>query len=226
MKNIASGGALEAYEALVSEGVLAVHATRVAAMKRDFEARTGAFGPEDAWFEARSRALWDDAVTRMGFGRIAESAKDPRVAPWITPFERAHRGLFRATRTGNVRVLVDVWSGAEFVLHAAEQGLRDALDAASGLFDGRLVARDSPLEVALLPGAVFHPADATEPIERVIAVARASKLDTRGALDVLLKMEHSLRALSRVKAAYAYRVEKLARLGETTPPPATKRLPD
>jgi hypothetical protein len=203
---------LNAYEAMAAEGAAPRHAARVAAMKQDFVSRTGAFGPEDSWFEARSRAFWDDALTHLGFAREVECAIAEELRTWVAPFERAHRGLFRATRAGNVRVLVDVWSGAEFVLHSAEEGVRDALDAATGLFDARLVACDEPLCIAMLPGAVFHSDDASEPIARLLDIAHTSKLATRVVLDGLLKMEHSLRALSRVKPAYAYRRELFAKL--------------
>jgi hypothetical protein len=63
----------------------------------------------------------------------------------------------------------------------------------------------------MLPGAVFHPADAVEPIAKVVAKARAESRKTGDVLDALLRMERGLRASARVKAAYAYRAEKLAK---------------
>ena len=61
----------------------------------------------------------------------------------------------------------------------------------------------------LLAGAVFHATDALEPIRALIPEARARKLGHHEFLDALLRMDHSLRALSRVKAAFAYRKEAL-----------------
>ena len=92
-----------------------------------------------------------------------------------------------------------------------DEGSAAELDASSGqLVDARVVGAEDPLVLALLPGAVFHPRHATPAIEPVLAAARAKDLSTDDTLDALLRMERSLRALSRVKAAYAYRPEALA----------------
>jgi hypothetical protein len=63
--------------------------------------------------------------------------------------------------------------------------------------------------IVLLPGAVFHAADALEPIRALVPEARARGLTTHAFLDALLRMDHALRALSRVKPAFAYRKEAL-----------------
>src|SRR5207244_2648572 len=129
---------------------------------------------------------------------------------WVGRFERAHRGLF-VTRgsSQDLPVLRDLWSGVDLVVHAMDAAMRDALAAASAPFDARLVGSDDPPRVALLPGAVFHPADAAAPIADVVTAARASSLATDDALDALLRMERGLRASSRVKAGYAYRAQNL-----------------
>src|ERR1019366_1921638 len=98
---------------------------RASEMKAAFEGRTGAFSPEDPWFEERSRAFWCDAVTRCRFGCEVEAELEPADRQWLGPLERAHRGLFRASRAargarasgGTPRRsgagVIDVWSGAE-----------------------------------------------------------------------------------------------------------------
>jgi hypothetical protein len=199
-------GVLETAARIVQLGGGARLAPRVAAMRAAFEARTGVFLSEDSWFEERSRAFWCDAVTGGRFGREVDEqlAEDERA--WLGPLERAHRGLFRAEAS----LLVDVWSGAELVVTTMDGASRAELDAASGqLFDARVVGADPPYVVALLPGAVFHPRDATSAIPRVLAAARARSLPTTEVLDALLRMERTLRSLSRVKPAYAYRLEAL-----------------
>jgi len=222
-----------AYEAVLAAGAAERHAEHVRGMRRAFEARTGAFTPEDPWFEARSRAFWDDAVTAGGFARHV--AAEVAESPWVDAFGRAHRGLFLARldvdaddtarldagafgAAGTARldaelwVLEDVWGGADFLVGAPGEGLREALLASihsGSLLDGRVVARDEPTMLALLPGAVFHPADATEPIHVVLEAARARDVATGTVLDALLRMERNLRSLSRVKAAYAYRPDAL-----------------
>jgi len=181
-------------------------ASRVAAMRARFEARTGAFVPEDSWFEERSRAFWCDAVTAGRFGREVEEQLADEEHVWLAPLERAHRGLFRAEASR----LVDVWSGAELVTTTMDPASRAELDAAGGqLFDARVVGVDPPYLVALLPGAVFHPRDATAAIPSVLDAARSRSLSTTDTLDALLRMERTLRSLSRVKPVYAYRPDAL-----------------
>ncbi|MEO8878551.1 MAG: hypothetical protein ABI461_23380, partial [Polyangiaceae bacterium] len=138
-----------AYEELLSLGAHASAAEAVAAMRRTFEARTGAFGPEDAWFEARGQAFWDDALTTQRFGTQFAAPSDAAAAAssddaqmWCARFERAHRGLFRAVHSAGTFVLEDQWGGAEFSIDAPIGALASALEAACGdggeqLFDGR-----------------------------------------------------------------------------------------
>jgi hypothetical protein len=212
-------GVFEAAAHIVELGGNPARAARTAAMRAGFEARTGAFTPDDPWFEERSRAFWDDAVTRGRFGREVEPELTAEDRAWLTPLERSHRGLFRAEG----RLLVDVWSGAELRLTAAEEGSVAELAASAGqLFDARVVGADGPVTVALLPGAVFHPREALPAVEGVLAAARQQDLTTDDVLDALLRMERALRSLSRVKAAYAYRPEALAPRLAT---PAPRRAP-
>jgi hypothetical protein len=183
-------------------------AERVASLRATFEARAGDYAPEDPWFEERSRAFWSDALTRQRFGRDVEAELSPDQALWLNSLERAHRGLFRSEGTR----IVDVWTGAELLVTVVDDATRAELAAASGqLFDGRVIGSNEPLALALLPGAVFHPRQATAAIEVVLAAARAAALGTDETLDALLRMERTLRSLSRVKPAYAYRTEVLQR---------------
>ena len=201
--------AILAYEAIVAKAGDARHADRVVEMRRVFEARTGAFGPDDPWFEARSRAFWDDALTRQQFAREVEVDVPEAARPWIAAFARAHRGLFRATERDGRWLLVDTWSAAELLVDTVDEATRAELHAADSLFDGRVVAIASPFAVALLPGALFHPSEATAAIEAVVEAAKSARFSVDDACDALLRMERSFRALSRVKAAYAYRAEAL-----------------
>jgi hypothetical protein len=207
-------GVLETAARIVHLGGEAQRAGRVAEMRARFEARTGAFTPEDPWFEERSRAFWCDAATAGRFGREVEESLAEDERAWLEPLERAHRGLFRAEG----ELLVDVWSGAELVVTTMDEASRAELDAAAGqLFDARVVGAEEPYVVALLPGATFHPRDATAAMVPVLAAAHARSLPTGETLDALLRMERMLRSLSRVKAGYAYRADALvARL--PTPP--------
>jgi hypothetical protein len=233
-------GVLEAAARIVQLGGVAHpgRVARVAEMRAAFEAKTGAFSPEDPWFEERSRAFWCDAVTRGRFGREVEAELALEDRFWLGPLERAHRGLFRRAARGPQQAsgrvgeaderLIDVWSGAELLVTSLDDSARAELDAASGqLFDGRVAGADERYKLALLPGAVFHPHHATAAIEQVIAEARHRRLATHDTLDALLRMERSLRALSRVKAAYAYRAEALALPSSiATPRPVRRHVRD
>jgi RecB family exonuclease len=201
-------GVLDAMSRIIELGGAPERAERVASLRATFEARAGDYAPEDPWFEERSRAFWSDALTRQRFGRDVEAELSPDQARWLSSLERAHRGLFRSEGAR----IVDVWTGAELLVTVVDDATRAELAAASGqLFDGRVIGSDEPLALALVPGAVFHPRQATAAIEVVLAAARAAGLGTDETLDALLRMERTLRSLSRVKPAYAYRTEVLQR---------------
>lgn len=192
-------------------------------MRERFEKRTGAFGPEDAWFEPRSRAFWDDALTTQGFARLAAPHAGGEVAGVVARFERAHRGVFLVEDVDDRGArLVDLWSGAELIVRHLDEAQAVTLEHAEGPMDARVVAgpvnEGAPDEVAslyVLPGALHHGSDALEPLVKVIAAARARAMATDDVLDALLRMELVFRSSSRVKAAFAYRVESLPRV----PPP-------
>ncbi len=210
-------GVLEAAARIVELGGTG-HRERTAALRAAFEAQTGAFAPDDPWFEERSRAFWSDALTRGRLGRDVEGELAPEEQRWLGPLERAHRGLFRRAEGARGVVLVDVWSGAELVVTELDDASRAELDAgADQLFDARVAGMDDPFVLALLPGAIFHPPPATQHIAAVLEAARSRGMTTHETLDALLRMERSLRALSRVKAAYAYRAEALATLPAPSP---------
>lgn len=193
-----------AIEAMLALAAAPARQARVLALHVAFEARTGAFSPGDALFEARSAAFWDDALTREAFGRELAAELDDAARAWVEPLARAHRGLFVVEGSDGGFLLVDAWSGAEFSCEPASTGLRDALERASGLVDGRVAALADGA-ATLLPGAVFHHADTLEPALALLPEARARGLATDEALDALLRMDHAFRTLSRVKPAFAYR---------------------
>jgi hypothetical protein len=186
-------------------------------MRERFMKRTGAFGPEDAWFEARSRAFWDDALTTQGFARLAAPHAGAEVAAVVARFDRAHRGVFLVEDVDDRGArLVDLWSGAELIVRHLDEAQAVTLEHAEGPMDARVVA--GPAETSadvpslyVLPGALHHGSDALEPLVKVIAAARERDMETGDVLDALLRMELVFRSSSRVKAAFAYRVESLPR---------------
>lgn len=185
-------------------------------MREVFQKRTGAFGPEDPWFETRTRAFWDDALTTQRFAALAAPHVGDDVAKTAARFDRAHRGLFHVDEIDDDGAhLVDLWSGAELVVSVLDEAQATTLEHAEGLMDARVVT--GPAEAGalarlfVLPGALHHGPDATEPLVKVIGAARERDMKSGDALDALLRMELVFRSSSRVKAAFAYRIESLPR---------------
>lgn len=185
-------------------------AGETARMRAAFEQRTGAFGPEDAWFEARSRAFWDDALTTQGFAALAGPHAGADAAEVSATFARAHRGVFLVESADHLGAhLVDLWSGAELLVRHLDDEQRIALEHAEGAIDARVVAGPREPELFVLPGAFHHPPDALAPMREVLAAARARALPDDEVLDALMRMERVLRSSSRVKPSFAYRAESL-----------------
>lgn len=196
---------LDAYEAIVDLGSAADLAAETEAMQARFMKRTGSFRPEDPWFETRSRAFWDDALTTQGFAvLVAERAGHAELA---VRFERAHRGLFAVVDGA----LIDRWSGAELEVTPLDEAQAVDLKHAEGLVDARVVAFADSGPLFVLPGAFHHPADATDAILKIVETAHRKSMTRGAALDALFRMKHVLESSSRVKASFAYRVESLDR---------------
>jgi hypothetical protein len=211
-ENTTPDALVAAYEAIVSlgdSGDLGAHAAR---MRRDFQRRTGAFGPDDPWFETRARAFWDDALATQGFAARAAENLGETARAIAACVARAHRGFFLVEEVDDRGAcLVDVWSGAELLVRHLDETQALTLVHAEGAMDARVTAGPSGPDLYLLPGAYHHPADTLEPSIDVLVAARERGMSTQDALDALMRMELVFRSSSRVKAAFAYRVESLER---------------
>lgn len=195
-KDTTAGKVLAAYDALVAEAE-----PRAGELLEVFQKRTGVFHAEDPWFETRSRAFWDDALTTQGMGRSFGQT-----------FARAHRGFFIVSDVDDEgALLLDLWSGAELIVRHLDETQALTLEHAEAAIDARVVAAGDPPSLYVLPGAYHHAADALDPALDVLAGARDRGMDTGEALDALLRMDLVFRASSRVKASFAYRVESLGR---------------
>ncbi|MGZ3452517.1 MAG: hypothetical protein ACXVEF_23110 [Polyangiales bacterium] len=156
-------------------------------IRERFEARVGAFEASDPWFEERSAALWDRVLI------------DPRViavlASDVAGFASAQRGLFEVHGRHD---LTCVLRGAAFRLASSDDA---AIAEGAGWIDGHVVKTREG--VALLPGFLVHPAEATEPMREIVA---ATSLPFEDLLDELLAMRHRLASRSRMKAKQVYRM--------------------
>lgn len=198
------------YEGIVGLGDSAELEAPAARLRSEFQRRTGAYGPEDPWFEARSRAFWDDALTAQGFALLAAASLEERARPLASCMANAHRGFFIVEDVDDRGAcLVDVWSGAELLVQHLDDTQALTLEHAEGPMDARVTSTGSGPELFLLPGAYHHPPDALEPALEVLSAARERGMTTQQALDALLRMELVFRASSRVKAGFAYRPSQL-----------------
>lgn len=195
-KDTTAAKLLDAYDVLVAK--TAEDAAASVALREAYQRRTGVFGPEDPWFETRSRALWDDVLSSPGF-----------------PYARAHRGFFvvgeMSQGDDGDALLVDLWSGAELLVRHLDEAQALALDHAEGPIDARVVAAGDPPALYVLPGAYHHAADALDPATAVLGGARDRGMETTEALDALMRMDLVFRSSSRVKVSFAYKVEALSR---------------
>lgn len=211
-----------AYESIVALGDSGTLGPQAAAMRKEFQRRTGAYGAEDPWFETRSRAFWDDALATQGFAPLAAAELSPELQALAACIGKAHRGFFLVEEVDDRgALLVDVWSGAELLVRHLDETQRLTLEHAEGAMDARVTRGTAGPDLFVLPGAYHHPADALEPAIDVLLAARERGMTTDRALDALLRMELVLRTSSRVKAAFAYRVEGL---GVGPMPIATPRV--
>lgn len=203
----------QAVIALTARGGAEEHQARVLEMRRAFEHRTGSFGPDDAWFDSRSSAFWDDALVH-GFARaVASEVGD--LAAAVEAIERAHRGLFSVHRKQKTLLECAVTGAVLAIDPPRGAGLADALDRAEGFVQGFVAGWSHPEQTVLLPGAVFHAPEASVTIEALLPVARERNIPEAEIFDALLRMDRTLRAMPRAKAQLAYRPEALALRAKT-----------
>ncbi len=197
------------YDELQARAACPPFQERVRRWVDDFLHRTGQFPADHPSAVHRLAAAWEDALCRGGFGmEMMSTLEDPAEQELCRLIPSAHRGIFRFTSLGGRSVVHDLWSGAAFVLVTRDSIGREIQgDNLGGLCQARVVgALDG---CALLPGVVFHTPEATESVEGVIREARARGLSTDDLCESLLKMDYSMRTLSRVRASYAYRPSML-----------------
>jgi hypothetical protein len=195
------------HEQLVAAAAAPDLAGVVSEIRAHFVERVGPFAPSDPWFEERSAALWDRVLCdRRVLSVLAGRALSPEQHVVVDNLWRAQRGLFEVhPASGTVDVLCVV-SGAAFRLARSDEAARAmSRGGEGGWIDGHVVA--SSEGVALLPGFLVHPAEATEPLRALVS----TEMEFHTLLDALLSMRHQLAARSRMKAKQVYRPEALRR---------------
>ena len=196
------------YEGLLEIAGRSPYAGKSRVLVRRFLETTGKFDAEHPCSQVRLTAAWEDALCRGGLALDMIGCLDEAERGLGLLITRAHRGVFRFEVSRGARLAHDLWSGASFLLVGRDDVGREMRgDSLGALCQGRVVgAADG---CALLPGVVFHAPEATASIESVLQHAAERNLDTNRVCDALLRMDHALQTLSRVKPAYAYRAEML-----------------
>jgi hypothetical protein len=186
---------------------------RADALRKAFFTRTqGSVAAQSPVPEVRIKASWDDALTTGGLAAtLGGDLEDPAERALARAISRAHRSLFRLVLDHGKRLAEDLLSGASFLILPRDDMGRAAFggeeEGEDPLFEARIVAASDGC--ATLPGIVFHPADATPHVYAIVAAARARGMSPGSICDALLRMEHTFTTLSRVKIAFAYRLEAL-----------------
>ena len=181
-------------------------------LRADFVRRCGKVDSDDPTAERREMAAWEDALVRGGLAsEIAESFDDIASRRVARALASAVRGVFLFELVHGRLVARDLWSRAELLVVEGDRIGRELVvpgfEHGAPLCQARLLA--SLDGCVVLPGVLFHPAEALPALLGTLTVARERRLDTDGVLDALLRMEQRWRTLSRVKVRYAYRPEFL-----------------
>lgn len=192
-------------------------ASALARARAAFEARTGPFAPGDAWYEERIRACFDDALATFEGGALARAfaaradvSDAERIVARALP--RAERSVFVAERVEGDVVVCESLFGARYEVLAA--GVAERLRGGER-FDGRIASIAGALEI--LPGAIFHPAEAHEAIAGL-----ARELEDKGLppglstqadlADAILRMKMRFDRFTSIHARHVYRYDALGRV--------------
>ena len=200
------------YDQIVSQAARPPFAERSQQLRAAFAERCGSFEPGEPAAELREQAAWEDALTHGGLAReVAPRLADPEARQVASALLGALRGVFLFETVAGAVVARDLWSGAELLVSKSDSIARElvapALEAGSQPCQARLLATLDGCVV--LPGVLFHPADALAGVQGVMTAAHQRQLDADHVFDALLRMEQRWRTLSRVKVTYAYRAEFL-----------------
>jgi hypothetical protein len=184
----------------------------IARARAAFEATTGPFAAGEAWYEERISAFFDFALASFEHGALARafaarpdvSVSDQRVAIAVA---RAERSVFEVERRGGLSCVA--LFGARYRL--SETGTAARLQGGER-FDGRLVAVEDALEI--MPGAIFHPAEAHAAMDQLLAElsARGTGGRSQDAIaDGLLRMRMRFDRFTSIQARHVYRLDALDR---------------
>lgn len=199
-------------EAMVEHAIAMLDERDLAGAREVFHARTGPFEPGEPFYEERVRAFFDWALVEHRQGALLRALL-PRLGAahreLAIAMMRSMRSLYRVgerERHGQP-VLQCMLGGARFEVR------RDDGPAArlrpGDVLDGRLVGTRQG--VLLAPGPIFHPREAHEAIERLLAEAQAAHRRDATLLDPLLRMRMRFDRFASIHARHVYRYDAIDR---------------
>ncbi len=140
----------------------------IARARVQFEALTGPFSAGEAWYEERISAFFDYALASFEAGALvrafaarADVTDEERAI--ARAIKRAERSVYRVERSGEGLVIGSLY-GARYRI--ARSGVAARFEGGER-FDGRIVSIGGAIEI--MPGAVFHPAETHDAMDRLLA---------------------------------------------------------
>ncbi|HEU4407928.1 MAG TPA: hypothetical protein VFS43_21885 [Polyangiaceae bacterium] len=198
------------YDALVERAASGPLRPRADRLRARFRRRAGAFESSHPRAEAREAAAWDTALVGGGLAReLGPTLEGERERELAALLGRAQRGLFRLVVAHGAVYAEDQWRGGAFVLLAADdvaRGARAALPSGASFVGHIAAAADG---CALLPGLLWLPEEAAPHLGALLDEARSLGAPFDDVADALLRMDHALATLARVRAQYAFRLAAL-----------------
>ena len=192
------------YEELIARAAAPPLSREAEALRAAFVKRTGAFPDDHPSRAARDAAAWEDVLVAGGLAhQIGDALEDPGERAMADVIGRGQRGVFRVVRAGQHRFVVDLWGDGAFLLLPRDEHARAEGGPGDAVLVARIVAGTDGC--AVLPGIVWLPAEAAPLLDPLLAAARARSLTVDALADALLRMDHALATMSRVKVAYAFR---------------------
>ncbi|MCW5789196.1 MAG: hypothetical protein KIT72_02135 [Polyangiaceae bacterium] len=199
------------YDELTERATEPPWSTRCQQLRAELVARCGGFEPDHPAAAARDAASLEHALVAGGLARaIGAELHDPSERAEALAIAGAIPALLLMEDHAGLLVAHDVWSGAAWWIAPGDDVGRDLRPQLRDppLVQCRLVVTDAG--AALLPGVVFHAADAVETIQHTLARAAELQLSTAQVFEALLRMEHRFHSHTRIKVSYAYRAEVLS----------------
>ncbi len=199
------------YDELVARASASPHEEESSRQRKGYLERIGWLGEEHPSAVGRTLASWEHLLVR---GRLAatlgDTLEDEAERACARGFLRARQGCFSLERRAQRTLLHDRWAGGTFLLSTRDdlaRAMPTEMDLASAVFLGRILGIEDG--ATILPGLIWLPSEAVPLLEPILREARQRELSVEGVTEALLRMDARFLAMSRGKASFAFRPERL-----------------